>query len=71
MRKLLAVTAILWVLSLSSGCGVIRSFEQWKCDRLGMCHFGTQPSMMAAPPCDNCNAFAPGIPAQGVIRPGQ
>lgn len=43
--------AILLVAVISaSGCGVMRSVEQWKCDRLGMCHFGTRPSMQTPPP---------------------
>jgi hypothetical protein len=29
---------------LLTGCGALRSIEQWKCDNLGMCHFGVKPS---------------------------
>ncbi|MCY3008408.1 MAG: hypothetical protein NTY42_01085 [Planctomycetota bacterium] len=28
----------------------MRSIEQWKCDNLGMCHFGTRPSNAFYPP---------------------
>jgi len=27
-----------------NGCRIGRGIEQWKCDNLGMCHFGTTPS---------------------------
>lgn len=28
-----------------SGCGFLRNIEQWKCDNMGMCHFGITPSV--------------------------
>jgi hypothetical protein len=35
----------------ATGCGMFRSVEQWKCDRLGLCWFGIRPSNMnCAPP---------------------
>ena len=40
------------VLFAVSGCSAARGIEQWKCDKLGMCHFGTQPSQ----PCGPCNS---------------
>lgn len=55
-----------------TGCGVMRSIEQWKCDRLGMCHFGTTPSQ---PPMSPPSAYCPPSPAYGqpdtVHMPGQ
>jgi len=44
---------------LLTGCGALRSIEQWKCDKLGMCHFGVTPSQAnwespIAPPA-SCN----------------
>jgi hypothetical protein len=34
----------------SSGCSTLRSVEQWKCNRWGICHFGTTPQPQAAAP---------------------
>ena len=34
----------LLVVATSGGCRMIRGVEQWKCDNLGMCYFGTSPS---------------------------
>lgn len=30
-------------ISGASGCTICRSVEQWKCDHLGFCNFGTRP----------------------------
>lgn len=51
---------------LLTGCGALRSIEQWKCDNLGMCHFGVKPSQAnwgspVAPPA-NCQTPACGTP---------
>jgi hypothetical protein len=27
-----------------AGCQQVRNIEQWKCDNLGMCHFGIRPT---------------------------
>ena len=33
------------------GCRVFRNIEQWKCDNMGMCHFGITPTAQSmAPP---------------------
>ena len=52
LRNMLLCGVLYW----SAGCSVFRGVEQWKCDNLGMCHFGTQPSV-AAPslPPPECN----------------
>lgn len=34
----------LLVIAACGGCSGIRSIEQWKCDHLGMCHFGIKPT---------------------------
>jgi hypothetical protein len=45
MSKLNLLLAVAFLISSTTGCGVFRSVEQWKCDRLGMCYFGTRPSV--------------------------
>lgn len=44
-----------------TGCGTLRSIEQWKCDNWGMCMFGVQPS-----------GSVPAIPGEGydMVGPG-
>jgi hypothetical protein len=46
------------IVATSAGCGIVRGIEQWKCDRLGMCHFGIQPS---APPSYGPSGFSPNV----------
>jgi hypothetical protein len=41
------------------GCSTFRNVEQWKCDNLGMCHFGIRPSV-EAPPADISGFDVPG-----------
>ena len=45
-----------------TGCGIFQAVEQWKCDNLGMCHFGTTPS---APGCNSCGPPPPPLPPCG------
>ena len=49
MRYFKAIFLVLVTLPFS-GCHVFRSFEQWKCNRFGMCHFSTSAPAYAAPP---------------------
>jgi hypothetical protein len=65
MKKALFVLGLSLLLSSTSGCGLFRGIEQWKCDRLGWCHFGTQPRLPAAghPGCNT-----PGAPC-GQMQP--
>ena len=40
-----AINVILFLATVTcSGCRIGRGIEQWKCDNLGMCHFGITPS---------------------------
>jgi len=32
------------------GCSVCRNIEQWKCDNMGMCHFGITPTAKSIAP---------------------
>jgi len=43
MRYLRVICSLL-LIGTSTGCSLCRGIEQWKCDTLGMCHFGTVPS---------------------------
>jgi hypothetical protein len=52
MRKLLLLLSSTAPLLLT-GCGTVRNIEQWKCDHLGMCHFGITPSLPASAPWDS------------------
>ncbi len=47
----------------SAGCSAMRSMEQWKCDNMGMCHFGIKPSAPAT-------ALPPPPPAYGMPMDG-
>jgi hypothetical protein len=42
-RFLFAVSVAVMAIGLS-GCEVTRAIDQWKCDNLGWCCFGTRPS---------------------------
>lgn len=64
---------ILLLVFLSSfcGCRIFRGIEQWKCDRLGLCHFGTTPSTLmrtppaySIPPQTSLPFVAPSMPMQ-------
>ncbi len=46
------LAVLIVVLSCTAGCGVFRSIEQWKCDNMGMCHFGTKPTYFVTPPVE-------------------
>jgi len=63
-----------------SGCGFFQRIEQWKCDHLGMCHFGTAPSvpapMMGVPApmgaggsCNQCPGCGPGGAGPAMAAP--
>ncbi|TVQ00879.1 MAG: hypothetical protein EA381_06585 [Planctomycetaceae bacterium] len=55
-----SVSVVMLATCLSAGCGVVRNIEQWKCDNLGMCHFGTTPSGgMGVRPCEDGNCSPP------------
>ena len=56
------LTALVLATICLPGCGMLRSIEQWKCDHLGMCHFGTQPSSQ---PVYVPVAPAPALPPNG------
>ena len=44
MKRLLILVVLAAGLLPATGCGLIRRTEQWKCDNLGLCFFGMQPS---------------------------
>ncbi|MGV3486780.1 MAG: hypothetical protein ACO1RT_20360 [Planctomycetaceae bacterium] len=48
---------------LLTGCGALRNIEQWKCDHLGMCHFGTTPSLSFPRPWES-DVYSP-VPVYG------
>ncbi|MFN5467471.1 MAG: hypothetical protein ACK5ZC_10480 [Pirellulaceae bacterium] len=52
---------LILLLATASGCGICKSIEQWKCDNLGMCHFGTSPSSPYNPYGYGSAAPAPGV----------
>lgn len=52
MRKLSLLILCTTPLFLT-GCGALRNIEQWKCDNMGMCHFGITPSMPSAQPWES------------------
>jgi hypothetical protein len=49
---LIKLTAAIALIGVVPGCGIIRNIEQWKCDNLGLCHFGIEPSCPAPVGCD-------------------
>lgn len=53
LYSVVAVTTV-----LLSGCGFLRNIEQWKCDNMGMCHFGITPSVRYQQPWDSA-AYPP------------
>jgi hypothetical protein len=45
---------LLLALSLQvCGCSVVRNIEQWKCDKMGMCHFGITPTAQPIAPLNS------------------
>jgi hypothetical protein len=44
MKRWLALTILAIVAGGQCGCQTMRAIDQWKCDNLGWCCFGTQPS---------------------------
>ena len=48
---------------LLTGCGTLRNIEQWKCDNLGMCHFGITPSLPYPKPWES-DVYSP-VPVYG------
>lgn len=44
MRKWMTATMVAAMFASASGCSVFRAIDQWKCDNLGCCMFGTTPS---------------------------
>jgi hypothetical protein len=46
------------LLACLSGCETMRAIDQWKCDALGICCFGTRPSCPPSYPA----AFPPACP---------
>lgn len=71
MKKWLIGAVLTTLLIGASGCSMCRSIDQWKCDHLGWCCFGTRPSQpvcpapgaMACPPMVECPQACP--PVQG------
>jgi hypothetical protein len=60
MRKWMSAAMVALAIAVAPGCAWTRSIDQWKCDKLGICWFGTQPSqenvymtapMQAVPSC--------------------
>jgi hypothetical protein len=51
MRSFIWLASLSLLIGVNSGCGILRSIEQWKCDHLGMCHFGVAPTPPALDPC--------------------
>jgi len=46
LKRALTCVGIVAIISGSTGCGVFRGIEQWKCDNWGMCHFApTRPGV--------------------------
>jgi hypothetical protein len=79
-RLALLALAVLAVLG-STGCSCFRAVDQWKCDRLGICCFGVQPSCPQpyAAPCpppelDPTQPYYPApqpyVPAEPRLIPG-
>lgn len=56
------VLALMIVSPGIAGCSALRGIEQWKCDNMGMCHFGLRPS---APDCP----CSPSVPGPAVVNP--
>ncbi len=50
MKKWMLLVVVAVMMAGGAGCSWMRSLEQWKCDRLGWCCFGTRPSQPAAYP---------------------
>ncbi len=52
MKNWMFAAAILAAAAATAGCSCARGFEQWKCDSLGWCPRGTQPTLqqVAYPP---------------------
>lgn len=51
-HRLLLLTFCAVTLTVASGCHMVRRFDQWKCDHLGVCMCGVRPSWERAyPPC--------------------
>jgi len=52
-----------------TGCGVLRNIEQWKCDNMGMCHFGITPSMPYSQPWES-GVYPPASTYDGAVLSG-
>lgn len=50
MRQSIVVILLAMSVLPATGCGIFRATEQWKCDNLGLCWFGIQPSHSMAYP---------------------
>ena len=44
------VSILIASLIVTAGCGTFRRVEQWKCDHLGICQFGTTPTYATVVP---------------------
>lgn len=44
MRKWILAATVAVSMVGTSGCSMFRAIDQWKCDNLGCCMFGTTPS---------------------------
>ena len=60
---------LLFVISSFCGCRVFRGIEQWKCDKLGMCYFGTTPSNYYGSPRLSAPQPRIAFPTQGLVMP--
>jgi len=64
MRSFFNLAVLTAVVGFASGCGTIRTIEQWKCDNMGLCHFGIRPSG-----CDDCCDQPPTMAAPMIETP--
>ena len=54
MRRLSMILICAVFMFAASGCQSIRRFDQWKCDKYGICMFGVQPSCRQVCPQPAC-----------------
>jgi hypothetical protein len=63
MCRLFVLMLLAAAIAPASGCRMVRATEQWKCDNLGLCWFGIQPSNR--PPYQYQN-YQDGVVPEGV-----
>jgi len=62
MKNWMFAAAVLAATAGAAGCSCARGFEQWKCDNLGWCPRGTQPTLQQTAYPPQVVPVVPGVP---------